>query len=318
MSQNQKSPFDNWMFKLARASKLGGAEQKPQVVDEKRPGPEEGGPTPMVEWKRYARKRISLAGVLQQLVLAQATDLARAGRYTEAEQLLMENIGDWEAMPAALDLLARICAQQRRFQQAHLLWTRALQLDPKNHAYMAGLVRLREDLSSGGRARNHIVGGGHDYLVYRLVLLLGHYIEAHSLGVITLSQAGYEVSLPGAHDTLWVPDLAFVQANRVPAENSPEWNRPWKLAPDLVVEVVSPDQSHDEADQRAYGWLERGVRLVWMIWPVSQTVDVWRLPGAARPVTTLEMDGILDGHDVIPGFTCRLTHIFSSAGKGTP
>lgn len=317
MPQNQKPLFDNWMHKLARASKLVRAEQDTPAPDAEGLRPIESGSTARQERKRYASKKLSLEDLLKQLVLAQATDLARAGRYAEAERLLAENVRDQEMMPATLDLRARICAQQRRFQQAHVLWTHALQLDPKNDAYIAGLLRLRQYMSSRERARNHIVGGGHDYLVYRLVLLLGPYIEAHSLGMITLSQAGYEVPLPSAHDTVWVPDLAFVQANRVPAENSPEWNRPWKLAPDLVVEVVAPDQSHDEADQRAYGWLERGVRLVWMIWSVSKTVDVWRLPGTARPVTTLGVDETLDGLDVIPGFTCPLTHIFSSAGKST-
>lgn len=361
MSQNQKPLFDNWMHKLARASKLVRAEQNTPAYDEKRQGPIESGSTPMGQRERHASKKVSLEDLLKQLVLDQATDLARAGRYTEAERLLAENAHDQEIMPAALDLHARICAQQGRYREAHVFWTRALQLDPTNEAYIAGLLRLRGYSSSrwtwpirrartipqstarvsassssdglllafpeGGKwryelvkghvVRNPIAGGGHDYLVYRLTMVLGAFVEAHNLGVITLSQAGYEVALPDEQNTVLVPDLAFVQSTRVPQEGSPEWTRPWNIAPDLVVEVVSPGQDKQEMNQRAYGWLERGVRLVWMIWPVSKTVDVWLL-GRDRPVTTLGVDESLNGLEVIPGFTCPLAHLFKSTGRSTP
>src|SRR5215469_1003446 len=123
MSQNQKPLFDNWMHKLAQVAKLVRVEQGTLASNQERQGPREKGSIPMRVQKRYASKKISLEDLLKQLVLAQATDLARAGRYAEAEKLLAENIHDLEKIPAALDLQARMCAQQRRFQQAHLLWT---------------------------------------------------------------------------------------------------------------------------------------------------------------------------------------------------
>jgi tetratricopeptide (TPR) repeat protein len=76
-------------------------------------------------------------------VLAQATDLARTGRYVEADRLLAENIRDLERMPAALDLRARVHAQQGQLREARSCWKRALQLDPTNEVYIAALERIK-------------------------------------------------------------------------------------------------------------------------------------------------------------------------------
>jgi len=315
------------------------------------------GQIPSGSQQRVAGGKLHPDVLLGQLVLAQATDLARSGRYSEAKKLLKENNTLMqELMPDVLDLHARMYAQQGYYRDAQINWSRALQLDPTNEAYVAGLLRLRgqggsrwpwsakrarlrpqqathvssvsssdglllarqEDgrwqyeLVKGQLVKNPIAGGSHDYLVYRLTLMLGAFIESHNLGVITLSQTGYDVTLPGERETVWVPDLAFVQSAHVPAEDSLEWSRNWHVAPDLVVQVAAPGQSRQDASVRANGWLERGARLVWVLWPGSKIVDVW-LPASDRPETTLRIEDTLDGLDVIPGFTCPLTRIFRSA-----
>ena len=81
------------------------------------------------------------AAVLRQLLLARATALARAGRYQAAEELLSAGAGELGA--AALDLLARIRAQQGRYGEAEDLWQQAAQLEPGNPAYAASLRLLR-------------------------------------------------------------------------------------------------------------------------------------------------------------------------------
>lgn len=160
-----------------------------------------------------------------------------------------------------------------------------------------------------------MAGGGHDYVAYRLVMALGRYVEEHDLGAITLSQAGYDVTQPGEPATVLIPDLAFVRKERVPAPDSPEWSRFWPLAPDLSVEVVSPSQHRPEMEARARDWIARGVRMVWLVWPASRTVDVWVQspgtggPSAVRKATLTETD-VLDGPHVIPGFNSPVAEIF--------
>ena len=77
-----------------------------------------------------------------QAVLSAATSLSREGKYTEAESMITSFTSGAKALPAALDLLARIRSQQGRLSDAEALWKHALQLDPDNQDFMAGLMRI--------------------------------------------------------------------------------------------------------------------------------------------------------------------------------
>jgi len=176
------------------------------------------------------------------------------------------------------------------------------------------LARLPDDgwkyqLIEGRVLRMPPAGGDHDNIAARLVILLGVFVQTRSLGEITLSQSGYLVNLPDEQEKLLVPDLAFVSAARVPKRGTAEAKGFWRLAPDLVVEVVSPSQSQSEMEKTARRWLEAGTRLVWIIWPDTQQVDVWR-PGVEQPTSTLGSSEELDGLDVLPGFRCPIARLF--------
>src|SRR5262249_16909058 len=108
-------------------------------------------------------------------------------------------------------------------------------------------------------------------------------------------------------------DGAFVRMDRTPALGSAARARFWQLAPDLVGKVASPDQSRHDLDAKAEVWLVTGLQLVWNVWPKRQEVDVWRLDatGVAHCETTLSAGAgdLLDGLDVLPGFTHALTSL---------
>lgn len=95
---------------------------------------------------RSGGKKVAFEDLLVQLILAQATTLARSGRYADAEQLLTQLLDERE-VPAALDLRARIYAQQGQWHEARECWQKALQLDCTNEAYIAALERLRKMIS---------------------------------------------------------------------------------------------------------------------------------------------------------------------------
>jgi Uma2 family endonuclease len=176
------------------------------------------------------------------------------------------------------------------------------------------LARLPDDgwkyqLVEGRLLRMPPTGGDHDTIAARLIISLGAFVQTHNLGEMTLSQSGYLVNLPDEPEKLLVPDLAFVRAARVPKRGTAEAKGFWRLAPDLVVEVVSPSQSQSEMEKTARRWLKAGTRLVWIIWPDPQQVDVWR-PDAEKPATTLGINDALDGLDVLPGFSCPVARLF--------
>jgi hypothetical protein len=61
---------------------------------------------------------------------------------------------------------------------------------------------------------------------------------------------------------------------------------------------------------KARRWLAAGTQLIWVIWPATNEVDLWR-PGADEPVETLRLGDSLDGLDVLPCFRCPVASLFS-------
>jgi Uma2 family endonuclease len=80
------------------------------------------------------------------------------------------------------------------------------------------------------------------------------------------------------------------------------------LAPDLAVEVLSPSDRMADALAKIAMYLDAGVRLVWLVDPASQTVTIFR-PDAIP--ARLGAGEILDGGNVLPGFTVPVTEIFA-------
>ncbi len=105
------------------------------------------------------------------------------------------------------------------------------------------------------------------------------------------------------------PDAFFICRGRLPGERVP---RGWvRFAPDLAAEVVSPNDLYSEVEQKVEEYLEAGVKLVWVIDPVTRTVMVYR-PRGAQP-SRLSIDGVLSGEDVLPGFECKVSALFPTA-----
>ena len=81
-------------------------------------------------------------------------------------------------------------------------------------------------------------------------------------------------------------------------------------APDLVVEVVSPNDRHSEVLDKALDWLEAGCRMVLVADPEPRSVTVYRSREDIR-VLTADAGDVVDGADVVPGWRLALTEIFA-------
>jgi Uma2 family endonuclease len=78
------------------------------------------------------------------------------------------------------------------------------------------------------------------------------------------------------------------------------------MAPDLVVEVLSPRDRAGEVLAKVGDWLEAGAHLVWVIDPRRRLARVYRQDGTEALVAEQER---LDGEDVVAGFSCLLADI---------
>lgn len=82
--------------------------------------------------------------LLQQLMLSQASELARDGNLDAAGELLRHvTLESAKQGAASLDLLARIRVQQGAWREAEQLWLRVTAIDPNHSGALAALVRLR-------------------------------------------------------------------------------------------------------------------------------------------------------------------------------
>ncbi|HUY78785.1 MAG TPA: Uma2 family endonuclease [Ktedonobacterales bacterium] len=149
----------------------------------------------------------------------------------------------------------------------------------------------------------------HDWIVANLIAALHTFVTPRRLGRVSSEQVGYNVTIAGeSEDTTYGPDVAFLSAERIPLAQAAIAQGDYAPAPDVVAEVVSASQSKKEVAERAERWLGAGTRLVWNIWPESQTVDVWT---PDSPMSTLHLSERLDGLDVLPGFTLALADLFA-------
>jgi Uma2 family endonuclease len=104
-----------------------------------------------------------------------------------------------------------------------------------------------------------------------LIRLIGDFVETRALGTIRFDMF---VRFP-AQRRRRVPDLLFVAADRTNVIKRTTIEGP----PDLIVEIVSSDsQSRDRRD-KYLEYEKAGVREYWLIDPVAQTAEAYRLKG---------------------------------------
>ena len=151
-------------------------------------------------------------------------------------------------------------------------------------------------------------GGPHGRVATNLVVLLSVYVKRLGLGSVFADGVGYElVQLPR---TVRVPDVSFVRGHRLPADGIGPGLL--KLAPDLVVEVLSPGETASELEEKLADYRACGTPLIWVVDPVRRTVMV---VASDAPVRWLHEHDTLDGAEVIPGFACGVSAIFEGIAR---
>jgi Uma2 family endonuclease len=153
-----------------------------------------------------------------------------------------------------------------------------------------------------------VAGSGYEATTIGLTIAaeLRAYARPRRLGVATPADGVYR--FPGAETGL-LPDVGFIAASKVPF--IVDRRKPMPFAPDLAVEVASPDQDADAMEAKTRLYLGGGTRLVWLVWPRRRQVDVWRPDHRSGPVATLGLGDSLGGEDVVPGFSLSIDDVFA-------
>lgn len=162
---------------------------------------------------------------------------------------------------------------------------------------------FRYELVAGVVHRMSPVGGLHGVVVMRLGAPLVEWAEQHHAGAV-MTETGFVLATNP--DTVLAPDISFVRRERIPASGVPASF--WRGAPDVAVEVLSPDDRQADVAAKVRDYFSHGVTLVWVIDPSARTVTVHR---PATPPEILTGDFILDGGNVLAGFEIPAGRLFS-------
>jgi Uma2 family endonuclease len=161
----------------------------------------------------------------------------------------------------------------------------------------------RHELVRGELRTMPPAGFDHGVRIVKLTVPLAQHVEGLGLGLVAGAETGFV--LARNPDTVRAPDIAFVRQDRVPGTGNPRGF--WDGAPDLAVEVISPSDTYSEVEEKVDDWLAAGARMVWVVNPRRCTVTVYR---SRTAIAILAENDVLDGQDVVPGFTCRVGAIF--------
>ena len=179
--------------------------------------------------------------------------------------------------------------------------------DPQNVTaeQLAGLPDdgQRRELVNGVLKMMSPAGGRHGLIALRFGRLLGNYVDANRLGGVFAAETGFLLSR--SPDTVRAPDVAFVRQDRLDALADISGFVP--LAPDLVVEVISPGDSFSDVEERTFFWLAAGVKAVIVVDPENRTARVSR---DQNQVELFDGAAELSVEEIVPGWRLSLGELF--------
>ncbi len=140
-----------------------------------------------------------------------------------------------------------------------------------------------------------------------LIQLLRNSLSGKRLGTVTAPDGMMRLR-PGL---IRIPDVAFIRWDRLPNRKAPHTQFA-ELGPDIAIEVLSPSNTRAEMALKTTEYFEAGSRQVWLFDPETRSISVYSDP---TQVKALEAKDILEGGDILPGFSIQVQQIFDLADE---
>lgn len=147
-------------------------------------------------------------------------------------------------------------------------------------------------------------GYEHGRIIVRVARRLADFVRENRLGDVTGARTGFHTGRDP--DTVRAPDVGFVRSERVPTEPIKGY---FQGAPDLAVEVLSPDDRAGEVLAKVRDWLAAGCRRVWVVDPRTRTVSVHR---SRSEVAVLSESDTLTDEELLSGFGLPVAELFTA------
>lgn len=105
-------------------------------------------------------------------------------------------------------------------------------------------------------------------------------------------------------DTVRGPDVLFISKER---DAKPRAKGYFEVAPELVVEVLSPDYRPGQFKEKLRDYFSADVKVVWVVDPQARRVLVYR---SMTEITELRVGQVLTDEDLLPGFSLSISDLF--------
>ena len=165
--------------------------------------------------------------------------------------------------------------------------------------------RPMPELVDGELVEREPMGQKADAIAARILLAIGIHIDAEDLGLLNGAQGSYQV-FPNHPERVRIPDVSFTRRDRLPVLGPAEGHS--RVAPDLAVEVISPNDNASELRSKIRDYLSAGIPLIWVVNPETRDIEV--IGGDGRIQLLGEGDS-LDGRDILPGFSLPVSKLFA-------
>lgn len=172
-------------------------------------------------------------------------------------------------------------------------------------------TNLRYEIVDGEMIMSPAPTSEHQWFLSNLFDALRAYVKRKKLGVVL--PAPVDVLIRKAPLKTRQPDILFLSAERTGITGRAQLrDMPViEVAPDLVVEVLSPSDTRGVLRNKLQDYIKIGVRECWLISPQAETVEVLRLSLEGAKRIHLFGAGDMLRSEILPGFKMKVDEIFA-------
>jgi Uma2 family endonuclease len=143
----------------------------------------------------------------------------------------------------------------------------------------------------------------HGQVVFNIAFLLKSYLKQHDIGRAWGAESGLVTSR--APDSVRGMDAAYCSYQRWPKSDAQKGYA--EIAPELVMEVMSPDDRWPRMLKKITEYLDAGVLVVCTLDPEVKTLQIHTDESSAK---TLRAEDRFELPSILPGFTCKVSEFF--------
>lgn len=171
-------------------------------------------------------------------------------------------------------------------------------------------MKQRFEIIDGELIMSPAPSSDHQWIVGKLFVLLWAFVKERNLGIVLI--APVDVIIQREPLRTRQPDVLYLSAERSGVRGRAELRRMpvLEIPPDLVVEVLSPNETRREMNDKLEDYRKVGVRECWLISPEAETVELLRLSSEGVETVAIYGIGATVRSEVLEGFTLSVREIF--------